>query len=177
MAVFNNSAILGNADQGVNAPVPLVMVGVSNVSFTNTAGVTNSLTIPADYLTVGSKYEVRLTGSVIKTTLLSTNLNVALRLNGSSILTTTVALGTTTFASPGRGFISLGSFTVRATGASGSLYPELGTSVNAIADVDSNNVAMSTINTTVSNSFDLTCVGSDAGTTGTIRSYHILQIK
>lgn len=170
MSNINNNATLND---GATGPVMLRAVGVSDVSFTNTAGVSTTLTIPADYLTVGQKYEIRATGSVTKTALVSTNLAVTYRMNGSTILNSTVALGTGT---SGHGWTSFGSFTVRAIGTSGSIYPELNISVNTIADVNSNNTTSVTINTKVSNTFNIAVSGSDAGTTGTIRSYHIVQI-
>lgn len=163
--------------QGDPAPTPLRLVQVTDIGFNNTTGTSNTLTIPANYLTVGQKYEIRATGSVIKTTVVTnTTLQVSITLNGSNILTTTVALGTATSNSPGRGWISIGSITTRTIGSSGSVYPELNTSVNSIADVDSNNTTSAVINTTDSNNINITVRGSDDGTTGTIRSLHILQI-
>lgn len=185
MSTLNYNAIVSGPQgdqgpqgiQGNPAPIPLKVVGTSNIAFTNTSTTeTNTLTIPANYLTVGSKYELRLTGSVVKTSLINSNLVINLKLNSTNILVLTMALGTATFTGNGRGFEIRGTFTVRASGVSGSLFSELSGVVSTNTPVTSNIANTTTVNTSIANTVTIRVNSSNANTTGTIRSYTIKEV-
>ena len=162
---------------GVPAPIPIKVVGTSNIAFTNTSTIeTNTLTIPANYSTVGSKYELRLTGSVVKTSIINSNLVINLKLNSTNILVLTMALGTATFSGNGRGFEIQGTFTVRASGVSGSLFSELSGVVGTNTPVTSNITNTTTVNTSIANTVTIRVNSSNANTTGNIRSYTIKEV-
>ncbi len=182
MSILNYKAIVSGpkGDQGIQgnpAPTPLKVVGTSNIAFTNTSTTeTNILNIPANYLTVGSNYELRLTGSVVKTSVVNSNLVINLKLNSTNILVLTMALGTATFTGNGRGFEVQGMFTVRANGVSGSLFSELSGVVSTNKPVTSNITNTTTVNTTIANTVTIRANSSNANTTGTIRSYTIKEV-
>jgi hypothetical protein len=152
------------------------LTGVADVAFTNTAGLTPLLTIPANTLAIGSAFEFECYGSVINS-ITASNLLIDIMVNGVAVATTTLALGTTAFASPGRGFYANGLLVVRTIGATGSMMPHLFNSVNSIAPVSSNIVTAPAINTTANITLGLRIASSSAATTGNIRSFLIEQVK
>lgn len=154
--------------------LPSVMV-LADTAFTNTATTVATLTIPANTLTAGTVFEFQIAGSAINTTAAS-NLVINLLLNGAAVATATIALGTTAFATPGRGFRALGNITFRAVGAAGSAMPGMQAAVGALANNISNVAAAASVNTTNAVTLALRVGTSAATSTGTIRQAFISQL-
>lgn len=172
-AVTLTKADVGLANAGNPVAVPVVVV--ADAAFTNaTIASTPVFTIPANTLVVGNKLDFKVTGSAINTTTAS-NLIVRLLVNGANVLELATALGTTAVAAPGRGFWAEGSITVRSVGAAGTVLAEIGSRVNNLANFNTNEVAVDTVNTTAAVTVQVQVLSSAATTTGTLRTGHILQ--
>ena len=162
-------------DQGPKGDNALVLVGINDISFTDTTiATTNTLTIPNNYLLVGSKFEFRLTGTISKTSLLfSGDLVINLKLNNTTISALTVDYGLESFT---RGFSVYGTLTVKSIGSNGTVFVELESNTSTLSAVISDNTSNTTINTTNSNTLSLSVNGSTNIINGTVRSYHIKEI-
>jgi hypothetical protein len=173
MSTLNHDAVFVGVKLGIEEP--LSVVGTSDVPFTNTSTIeTNPLILPNNYLKVGSKYEFRLSGSVLKSGRNNSNLIINLKIGNTSI-PLTLALGTGAIGGVGRGFEVRGSFTTRSIGTSGTIYSEFASVVSTLVSVTSNITNTTTINTTIDNNITFRVNGSNSGTSGTIRSYHIKE--
>lgn len=159
---------------GGTAPFKLNSALIADQAFNNTAQTVATLTVPANAITPGTTFDVVVAGSVINTTAAS-NLVVDILMNGVAIATGTLALGTTAFASPGRGFFARGSVTFRSAGAAGAAMGNINLGVNALAPVNSNLVAPTAVNTTNPVTLAVRVASSAATSTGTIRQATIIQ--
>lgn len=152
-------------NSGIN---PLDVALIADTAFTNTAATVATVNIPANSLIPGRTFEFEVAGSVINITAAS-NLVVDVLLNGVAIATATLALGTTAFAAPGRGFFYSGAITFRSVGAAGAAIAAGTLAVNAVAPVASNAAATTAVNTTAPITVAIRVASSAATSTGTIR--------
>lgn len=188
MSTLYQDTVLSKGDKGDTGPqgipgvdgfIPIQVIGTNNITFSNTTstGITNGVILVSNTLVVGSKYRFKVTGSIVKTSTLNSNILIYIRLNSANVITFTVALGSSTYTGNGTGFVCEGSITIRSVGSLGTLLGECRTNVGTSNTIVSNIVSTQNINTTINNTLDLKINSSVATTTGTIRSYDIVQIK
>lgn len=149
---------------------------LANTPFTNALVTLVSVSVPANTLAAGVRFAFVMSGSVINTTAAS-NLVLSLLVNGTVVATATVALGTTAFAAPGRGFEAEGLVTFRAVGASGLVQPAITGAVSGLATILSNAAAPVAVNTTAAVTLALQISTSAATSTGTLRQAYTAAIN
>lgn len=166
-------------------------ISTTGKTITNTASETSvisstgigSLTIPANFFTVGKVLRVRL-GGTYQTPLIPSNVTVKVKL-GSTVIDTTVVTGSVlATSSTANRFVGDALITCQAVGASGSVVIEGGvgfgviiSSIPVLATVDINNAgAATTVDTTISQVFDITATWAAAQIgQGTITTNMILE--
>lgn len=159
---------------GGTQPFKLNAALLADTAFTNAVIPTvASLVIPANALTPGTTFEFTMAGSVINTTAAS-NLVCDILINGTAVATTTLALGTTAAAAPGRGFWYEGAVTFRSVGATATVASNGRIDVAALSN-GSNQTAATAINTTAAVTLALRINTSAATSTGTLRQATIIQ--
>jgi hypothetical protein len=127
-----------------------------------------SITIPANYLQSGTSFDIAVSGIVINTATAST-INIYVKLNGATKpLTLGLVVGTTAFATPGRGFGVGGSVVAKLTGAAGTADAAMDGRFNQALPYIAVTSAPFTINTTVANTLTLGYVGATAVATTTV---------
>ena len=153
-----------------------VAILLADTPFTNALVTLASVNVPANTLAAGVRFAFEMSGSVINTTTAS-NLVLSLLVNGAIVATATVALGTTAFAAPGRGFEGEGLVTFRAVGASGLVQPAITGAINGLATIRSNIAAPVAVNTTAAVTLALQISTSTATSTGTLRQAYTAAIN
>ena len=167
------------ADIVVKSQLPAaypVAVLLADTPFTNAPVTLASVNVPANTLAAGVRFAFEMSGSVINTTAAS-NLVLSLLVNGTVVATATVALGTTAFATPGRGFEAEGLMTFRAVGTSGSVQAAITGAISGLATIRSNLAAPVDVNTTAAVTLALKISTSAATTTGTLRQAYSAPIN
>lgn len=160
----------------VLAPNYVGAVLLFDTAFINALVNVATASVPANKLAAGERFGFELAGSVINTTAAS-NLVISLLVNGVVAVTAAVALGTTAFATPGRGFEVEGVLTLRTVGASGTLHAVITSNVSGLASVVSNLVAAIAVNTTAAVTLALQISTSAATSTGAVRQGYVAAIN